>query len=55
MLLDTNEKPIGVPILGSQAGELLSGWVGVLNGKVKKGLSFFFHLKGRACGSGEGE
>jgi len=86
MLLDTHEKPIGIQILGPQAGELLSEWVAVLNGKVKlstlasavhpyptlgeinkrvagaylspkifsdkvkKGLKFFFHLKGRACG-----
>ena len=86
MILDKNEKPIGVQILGPQAGELLSEWVAVLNGKVKlstlasavhpyptlgeinkrvagaylspkifsdkvkKGLKFFFHLKGRACG-----
>ncbi|MFH1350837.1 MAG: FAD-dependent oxidoreductase [Pseudomonadota bacterium] len=86
MLLDKSEKPIGVQILGPQAGELLSEWVAVLNGKVKlstlasavhpyptlgeinkrvagttfspkifsqkvrKGLKFFFHLKGRACG-----
>ncbi|MGD2126011.1 MAG: FAD-dependent oxidoreductase [Desulfobacteraceae bacterium] len=86
MLLDKDEKPLGVQILGPQAGELLSEWVAVLNGKVKlstlasavhpyptlgeinkrvagtflspkifsdrvrKGLKFFFHLKGRACG-----
>ncbi|MCF8061433.1 MAG: FAD-dependent oxidoreductase [Deltaproteobacteria bacterium] len=86
MLLDANEKPLGVQILGPRAGELLSEWVAVLNGKVKlstlasavhpyptlgeinkrvagayfspkifsdkvrKGLKFFFHLKGRACG-----
>jgi pyruvate/2-oxoglutarate dehydrogenase complex dihydrolipoamide dehydrogenase (E3) component len=86
MLLDKNEKPLGVQILGPQAGELLGEWVAVLNGKVKlstlasavhpyptlgeinkrvagayfspkifsvrvrKGLKFFFHLKGRACG-----
>jgi pyruvate/2-oxoglutarate dehydrogenase complex dihydrolipoamide dehydrogenase (E3) component len=86
MLLDKHEKPLGVQILGPQAGELLSEWVAVLNGKVKlstlgsavhpyptlgeinkrvagkylspkifserikKGLKFFFHLKGRACG-----
>jgi pyruvate/2-oxoglutarate dehydrogenase complex dihydrolipoamide dehydrogenase (E3) component len=86
MLLDQKEKPIGVQILGPQAGELLSEWVAALNGKVKlstlasavhpyptlgeinkrvagtflslkifsgrvrKGLKFFFHLKGRACG-----
>jgi pyruvate/2-oxoglutarate dehydrogenase complex dihydrolipoamide dehydrogenase (E3) component len=84
LLLDEKEKPLGVQILGPQAGELLSEWVGVLNGKVKlstlagavhpyptlseinkkvvsnffgekifservrKGLKFFFHLKGRA-------
>jgi len=90
MLLDASEKPLGVQILGPQAGELLSEWVSVLNGKVKlstlasavhpyptlgeinkkvagtyfspkifsdtvrKGLRFFFHLKGRACGSGGG-
>jgi len=86
MILDKDEKPLGVQILGPQAGELLSEWVAVLNGKVKlstlasavhpyptlgeinkrvagsylspkifsdkvkKGLKFFFHLKGRACG-----
>lgn len=85
MILDENEKPLGVQILGPQAGELLSEWVAVLNGKVKlstlasavhpyptlgeinkrvagtffspkifsnrvkKGLKFVFHLKGRAC------
>jgi len=86
MLLDKEEHPVGVQILGPRAGELLSEWVAVLNGKVrlstlaaavhpyptlgeiskrvagaylspkifsgniKKGLKFFFHLKGRACG-----
>jgi pyruvate/2-oxoglutarate dehydrogenase complex dihydrolipoamide dehydrogenase (E3) component len=86
MILDVKEKPIGVQILGPQAGELLSEWVAVLNGKMKlstlasavhpyptlgeinkrvagnffspkifservrKGLKFFFNLKGRACG-----
>ncbi|HKI49069.1 MAG TPA: FAD-dependent oxidoreductase, partial [Desulfobacteria bacterium] len=86
MILDKDEKPLGVQILGPQAGELLNEWVAVLNGKVrlstlasavhpyptlgeinkrvagsylspkifsdkvKKGLKFFFHLKGRACG-----
>jgi pyruvate/2-oxoglutarate dehydrogenase complex dihydrolipoamide dehydrogenase (E3) component len=86
MILDKHEKPLGVQILGSRAGELLNEWVAVLNGKVKlstlasavhpyptlgeinkgvagkffapkifsgkvkKGLKFFFHLKGRACG-----
>jgi len=88
LLLNKDEKPIGVQILGPHAGELLSEWVAVLNGKVKlstlaaavhpyptigeinkrvagaylspkifsdkvkKGLKFFFHLKGRACGTG---
>lgn len=86
MILDENEKPLGVQILGPHAGELLSEWVAILNGKVKlstlasavhpyptlgetnkrvavsyftpkifsdrikKGLKFFFNLKGRACG-----
>lgn len=86
MILDKNEKPLGVQILGPQAGELLGEWVAVFNGnvklsalasathayptlceinkkiagaffspkifseKVRKGLRFFFHLKGRACG-----
>lgn len=86
MLLDEREKPIGVQILGPHAGELLSEWVSVMNGKVKlstlagavhpyptlgeinkrvagsffatkifsetvkKGLRFFFSLRGRACG-----
>lgn len=85
MILDEKEKPIGVQILGPQAGELLSEWVAIMNGKVKlstlasavhpyptlgeinkrvvgtffspkifsdkikKGLKFFFNLKGRAC------
>ena len=86
MIVDGKEKPIGVQILGPQAGELLSEWVAVLNAKMKlstlasavhpyptlaeinkrvagnlfspkifsekvrKGLKFFFNLKGRACG-----
>ena len=85
MLLDSKEKPIGVQILGPHAGELVSEWVAVMNGKVKfasmvsaihpyptlgeinkkvagdflstkifsakvrKGLTFLFGLKGRAC------
>ena len=85
MLLDEKEKPIGVQILGPNAGDLLAEWVAVLNGKVKlstiaaavhpyptigeinkkitgtyfspkifsdkikRGLKFFFQLKGRAC------
>jgi len=35
MILDDKEKPLGVQILGPQAGELLNEWVAVLNGKVK--------------------
>jgi pyruvate/2-oxoglutarate dehydrogenase complex dihydrolipoamide dehydrogenase (E3) component len=86
MLLNEKEKPIGVQILGPRAGELVSEWVAIMNGrvklstlaaavhpyptlgeinkrvtgkflatkifseKVKKGLKFFFNLKGRACG-----
>ncbi len=85
MLLNEKEKPIGVQIVGPHAGDLVSEWVAVLNGKVKlstlaaavhpyptigeinkkvagafftpkifsdkikKGLKFFFSLKGRAC------
>jgi pyruvate/2-oxoglutarate dehydrogenase complex dihydrolipoamide dehydrogenase (E3) component len=85
LLLDKSEKPLGVQILGPQAGELVSEWIAVLNAKVKlstlaaavhpyptlgeiskrvagtvlsqkifsdrvrKGLKFFFSLKGRAC------
>ena len=86
MILNEKERPIGVQILGPRAGDLISEWVAMLNGKVKlstlasavhpyptigeinkkvagaffspkifsdrikKGLKFFFHLKGRACG-----
>ncbi len=35
MLLDEKEKPIGVQILGPQAGELLAEWVAVMNGNMK--------------------
>jgi len=35
MLLDEKEKPLGVQILGPGAGNLISEWVAVLNGKVK--------------------
>ena len=35
LLLDKSEKPLGVQILGPQAGELVSESVAVLNGKVK--------------------
>lgn len=88
ILLDEQEKPLGIQILGPQAGELVSEWVAVMNGKVKlssiyyavhpyptlaeinkrvigklmssklsdrvkKGLKFFFNLRGRACGEEE--
>lgn len=85
LLLDKDEKPLGVQILGLHAGELINEWVAALSGKVKlstlagavhpyptlgeinkrvvgnvmspklfsdkvkKGLKFFFHTKGRAC------
>jgi pyruvate/2-oxoglutarate dehydrogenase complex dihydrolipoamide dehydrogenase (E3) component len=35
LLLDKKEQPIGVQILGPQAGELISEWVAVMNGGVK--------------------
>jgi hypothetical protein len=35
MLLDKDEKPIGVQILGPRAGDLLGEWVATLNGGVK--------------------
>jgi pyruvate/2-oxoglutarate dehydrogenase complex dihydrolipoamide dehydrogenase (E3) component len=35
LLLDENEKPIGIQILGPSAGELISEWVAVMNGNVK--------------------
>ncbi len=35
MLLDKNEKPIGIQILGLHAGELVNEWVAIMNGKVK--------------------
>jgi len=86
MILDEKERPLGIQILGPQAGELISEWVAVMNGsvklstiagaihpyptlgeinkrvagsfltpkifsdKVRRGLKFFFNLKGRACG-----
>ncbi|MFA7383585.1 MAG: FAD-dependent oxidoreductase [Desulfurivibrionaceae bacterium] len=34
LLLDHREKPLGVQILGPQAGELLSEWVAIMNGGV---------------------
>ncbi len=35
MILDEKGKPLGVQILGPQAGELLSEWIAVMNGGVK--------------------
>jgi len=35
MLLNEKEKPLGVQILGPHAGDLISEWVALLNGKVK--------------------
>jgi len=35
MLLNSSERPIGVQILGPNAGDLIAEWVAVLNGKVK--------------------
>ena len=89
LLLDRRGNPLGVQILGPQAGELLGEWVAVMNGgaglakiasavhpyptlgeinkrvagavfakkifsaPVRKGLKFFFGLRGRACGEGK--
>ena len=89
LLLDKNEKPLGIQILGPQAGELVAEWVAIMNSgaklssivsavhpyptlaeinkrvignlfaeklyseKVKKGLKFFFNLRGRACSCDE--
>ncbi len=35
MILDEKGKPLGIQILGPQAGELLSEWIAVMNGGVK--------------------
>lgn len=35
LLLDENEKPIGIQMLGPRAGDLLGEWVAVMNGKVR--------------------
>lgn len=35
MILDSSGKPLGVQILGPQAGELIGEWVAALNGRVK--------------------
>lgn len=34
LLVDRHEKPLGVQILGPRAGELLSEWVAIMNGRV---------------------
>jgi pyruvate/2-oxoglutarate dehydrogenase complex dihydrolipoamide dehydrogenase (E3) component len=88
LLLDRRGKPLGVQILGPQAGELLGEWVAAMNGgmglakiasaihpyptlgeinkrvagavfakkifsaPVRKGLKFFFGLRGPACEEG---
>jgi pyruvate/2-oxoglutarate dehydrogenase complex dihydrolipoamide dehydrogenase (E3) component len=35
LLLDRKEKPIGIQILGPRAGDLVSEWVAIMNGKVR--------------------
>ncbi|UCE79219.1 MAG: FAD-dependent oxidoreductase [Nitrospiraceae bacterium] len=35
MILNTKGKPVGIQILGPQAGELLSEWIAIMNGGVK--------------------
>ena len=35
LILDSEEKPLGVQILGLHGGELVSEWVAALSGKVK--------------------
>ncbi len=35
LLLDKKERPLGVQILGPHAGDILSQWVAVLNGKMR--------------------
>ena len=35
LLLNEDEKPIGIQILGPHAGELVSEWVAIMNGKVR--------------------
>ncbi len=44
MLLDRRQKPLGVQICGPHAGELISEWVVVLNGRMKlSGLAGAIH------------
>jgi pyruvate/2-oxoglutarate dehydrogenase complex dihydrolipoamide dehydrogenase (E3) component len=88
LLLGRRGRPLGVQVLGPQAGELLGEWVAAMNGgmglstiasaihpyptlgeinkrvagavfakklfsaPVRKGLKFFFGLRGRACEEG---
>jgi pyruvate/2-oxoglutarate dehydrogenase complex dihydrolipoamide dehydrogenase (E3) component len=35
LLLNRKEKPIGIQILGPRAGDLVSEWVAIMNGKVR--------------------
>lgn len=35
LILNEKEKPVGVQIMGPRAGDLISEWVAMLNGKVK--------------------
>lgn len=35
LILNENEKPVGVQILGPHAGELVSEWVAIMNGEVR--------------------
>ncbi len=44
MILNNREKPLGVQICGPHAGELISEWVAVLNGRMKlSGLAGAIH------------
>ncbi|ACL04691.1 pyridine nucleotide-disulphide oxidoreductase dimerisation region [Desulfatibacillum aliphaticivorans] len=35
LVLDEKEKPIGVQVVGPEAGNIINQWVGIMNGKVK--------------------
>ncbi|MBI9074249.1 MAG: FAD-dependent oxidoreductase [Desulfatibacillum sp.] len=35
LVLDEKEKPLGVQVVGPDAGNIINQWVGILNGKVK--------------------
>ncbi len=41
LLVDEKEQPLGVQILGPQAGELVSEWVAVMNGKLKLSTVYY--------------